>query len=146
MLFNFQSESNLFVKETKNKGYWIAGGHVDPGEDYETAAIREAKEEAGIDVKLEGIIRVEVSVRAKMMRSRIIFYATPINPDQPLKSVPDDESDAAYWMTVEEIKAMEDRDMLRGSEIYEFSRYVAEGGTIFPLRLLTNEGSPVVIL
>ena len=31
----------LAIKETRNRGWWIPGGRVDPPEDFYTAAIRE---------------------------------------------------------------------------------------------------------
>jgi len=40
----------LCVKETKNRGWWVPGGLVEPGEDIYSAAIRETKEEAGVDI------------------------------------------------------------------------------------------------
>jgi len=43
------------MKKDLYKGYWIdaAAGHVDSGESYEEAAIRELKEELGINIKLK---------------------------------------------------------------------------------------------
>ena len=48
----------LLVQEFADIGFWLPGGRVDPGESFQEAAIREAKEEAGVDVKLTGIMRV----------------------------------------------------------------------------------------
>ena len=45
----------LAVNETKNRGWWIPGGAVDAGQSFSSAAIRECKEEAGIDIELKGI-------------------------------------------------------------------------------------------
>ncbi|MBS3123368.1 NUDIX hydrolase [Candidatus Woesearchaeota archaeon] len=39
-------------------GYALPGGHIGYGESAETAAIREAKEETGLEVKLSGLIGV----------------------------------------------------------------------------------------
>ena len=50
------------VNESRNRGWWIPGGAVDYGEDFKTAAIRECKEEAGIDVHLKGVLRVDHGV------------------------------------------------------------------------------------
>ena len=47
------------VNETRNRGWWIPGGAVDFGENFIQGAIRECKEEAGIDVELKGILRVD---------------------------------------------------------------------------------------
>lgn len=49
----------LAVKEIGKRGWWLPGGKVDPPEDFITAAKREAKEEAGIDVEIKGVLRIE---------------------------------------------------------------------------------------
>jgi 8-oxo-dGTP pyrophosphatase MutT (NUDIX family) len=51
----------LAVEEINNRGWWVPGGAVDKDETLQEAAIRETKEEAGIDVILKGILRVECS-------------------------------------------------------------------------------------
>ena len=49
----------LAVNESRNRGWWIPGGAVDFGESFKTAAIRECKEEAGIEVSLKGVLKVD---------------------------------------------------------------------------------------
>lgn len=44
----------LAVHESRGRGWWLPAGFVEPGDDLMTAAIRETKEEAGIDVRLQG--------------------------------------------------------------------------------------------
>jgi ADP-ribose pyrophosphatase YjhB (NUDIX family) len=41
------------------------------------AALRECREEAGIDVILKGILKVDHSVTKDAARMRVIFYAEP---------------------------------------------------------------------
>ena len=53
-------EGGIVLIERKNPphGWAIPGGFVDYGETVETAAVREAKEETGLDVRLTGLLGV----------------------------------------------------------------------------------------
>jgi 8-oxo-dGTP pyrophosphatase MutT (NUDIX family) len=53
----------LAVRESRGRGWWLPAGFVDPGDDLMSAAIRETKEEAGIDVRLEGVHGTAVHLR-----------------------------------------------------------------------------------
>jgi phosphatase NudJ len=129
----------LVVRERKHGGgYYLPAGRVEPGETFADAAIRETREEAGIDVALEGILRVEHSPHSDgTARCRVLFVARPVD-DTPPKSVPDDESMGAAWVSLEELEALP----LRGAEIVDLFRSVAAGAPIHPLALLTREGAP----
>ncbi|MCA9712212.1 MAG: NUDIX domain-containing protein, partial [Myxococcales bacterium] len=49
----------LLVHERKHGGGWyLPAGRVEPGETIAAAAIRETREEAGIPIVLDGILRV----------------------------------------------------------------------------------------
>ncbi len=69
------------MNETNNRGWWIPGGGVDPGESFDAAAYRECREEANIDIELKGVLRVEHALQGSdSARMRLIFYAEPIDP------------------------------------------------------------------
>jgi ADP-ribose pyrophosphatase YjhB (NUDIX family) len=51
----------VLVKRAIEPGYgkWVfPGGYVDRGEEVQTAAIREAREEAGLDVRIDGLVNI----------------------------------------------------------------------------------------
>jgi len=120
----------LAIDETKERGWWIPGGGVDAGENFREAAIRECKEEASIDISIKGILKIEHDLLEDTnFKMRVIFYAEPINPHQNPKSIPDDDSNCAEWLTIEEFAG---KPHTRGPELIEFGKQVEEGN-IFPL-------------
>jgi phosphatase NudJ len=129
----------LVVRERKHGGGWyLPAGRVEAGETFAEAAIRETREEAGIEVALDGILRVEHSPSPDgTARQRVLFVARPVD-DTPPKSEPDDESMGAAWVTLDELDALS----LRGAEIVDLFRAVAEGAQMHPLSLLVLEGAP----
>jgi 8-oxo-dGTP pyrophosphatase MutT (NUDIX family) len=139
-----KSGKYLCIKETRNRGWWVAGGLVEPGEDFFTAAHRETKQEAGIDIHLKGILRIEHSVYGhQTARMRIIFYAT--SDCEVPKQTSDSESECAAWFTIEEIKNLEKiKPGLRGAEIIDWPIYLENGGHVSSIDFLKNEGEPIL--
>jgi len=138
----------LLVKEGCKQGWWLPGGRVDPGENFEEAAIRETVEEAGVDVVLEGILRIEYSpFEDGGARQRIIFFARPKDPNQAPKTIPDFESQGAEWISYEDMitDIKEKRKHLRGREPLDWFGYVERGGYICPMQMLTYEGAPAEV-
>lgn len=62
----------LLVQEFANAGFWCPGGAVDIGESFQSAALRECMEEAGMPIILKGILSVEVHNTGDYPRSRIV--------------------------------------------------------------------------
>jgi len=128
----------LLVHERKHGQLWyVPAGRVEPGETFEDAARRETLEETGVPVRLVGILRVEHSPGPSGARMRVVYLAEPVD-DTPPKSVPDDESLGAAWVSLEELR----RYPLRGEEVRELMKYVEHGGPVYPLSLLQPEGMP----
>jgi 8-oxo-dGTP pyrophosphatase MutT (NUDIX family) len=139
----------LCVKETDDRGWWVAGGLVDPPESFQEAAIRETKEEGGIDVVLKGLLRMEYQIDKSdnYQRLKAIFYAEPKDQEQKPKDFKDSESDEAKYLTLKEIEGLAQGEPgWRGPELYEWPKYIEDGGVIFPLEVLDYEGSNVNIL
>ncbi|KAG2379396.1 hypothetical protein C9374_007535 [Naegleria lovaniensis] len=138
----------LLVEECCSQGWWLPAGRVDPGERFEEAALRETVEEAGIQVELKNILRVEYSPFQKGgARQRIIFYAEPVEKDPVLKSVADFESVGAQWFSYDEfvnqfLNPSTRTKKLRGTEPVQWFKYVHSGKPMYPLSMLTLEGEP----
>lgn len=127
----------LLVQERKYGASWsIPGGRVEPGELLTDACVREVLEETGIPVTLDGIYRVEHAASADRARVRIIFAATP-RDDTPPKSVADEESLQAAWLTLDEIAKLP----MRGSDLRALLESVACGRPVWPLGILDHEMS-----
>lgn len=101
----------LMTQEYAGAGFWVPGGGVDPGETLVAAAERECWEEAGVHVKLRGILAVE-SHHAGAWR-RVIFWGEPLDafssqlpPCCCPKTLPDFESAGASWVAVSELERL----------------------------------------
>ncbi len=91
MFFIFDKKGRIFVNQrTKNKEfypeYWSLtfGGHVNSGETYEEAVIREAKEEAGIEEKPFFMGTLKVRLPQESENSKVFGFIT----DKKLKLDP----------------------------------------------------------
>lgn len=133
----------LVVQEYENQGYWLPGGGIEAGEMPDKAAARECLEEAGVAVQLTGLLRVEVNPSHRYVRVRYIFYGHPINEDDECKTFPDFESVGACWVSVDDLQRSDIR--WRGSEPFHWFGYVARGGIVPPICMLTREGASPVL-
>jgi phosphatase NudJ len=129
----------LVVHERKHgQGWYFPAGRVEPGESIMDAAVRETLEETGVAVRLDGVLRVEHSPSlGGGSRCRVFFTASPVD-DRPPRTVPNEESLGAAWVTLDELAGYP----LRGDEVMALFRYLAAGGPVYPLSVLTFEGAP----
>ena len=137
-----QDDRFLVIRERKHGQLWyLPAGRVEPGEDFFTAARREAEEEAGFSVRLTGIVRVAHTPRiGGETRMRVVFVGEPA--DGPIED-PTGGPDAidAAWVTPDQAEQLPMRD----DRLPALFRYVARGGPIYPLDLLTFEGAPYLV-
>jgi len=126
----------LAVNEKNARGWYLPAGRVDPPENFYEAAIREAKEEASIDIEIKGILKHEYNIidGGTFMRYRVIFYAEPKDDNQKVKTIPDKESLEARWVSMEELKKLgENPPFLRGTDLLHWGKYIENGGNIYPI-------------
>ncbi|MFA6272183.1 MAG: NUDIX domain-containing protein [Patescibacteria group bacterium] len=79
-----------------------AGGHVNSGESYETAARRELKEECGIDTEIELMCR-DIYFHEKTLKKFLSIFKTVY--DEPL-AMKNEEVERIEFFSVEKIKQM----------------------------------------
>jgi isopentenyldiphosphate isomerase len=107
MFFIFDKKGRIFVNQrTKNKEffkeYWsiALGGHINAGETYDEAVVREAKEEANIDDKpfFMGSFNLRIPNKSDNENARVYGFVT----DKKLKLDPY-EIKQGRFMTMEEM-------------------------------------------
>eukprot|EP00470_Lotharella_oceanica_P009821 CAMPEP_0170200652 /NCGR_PEP_ID=MMETSP0040_2-20121228/69976_1 /TAXON_ID=641309 /ORGANISM="Lotharella oceanica, Strain CCMP622" /LENGTH=251 /DNA_ID=CAMNT_0010450837 /DNA_START=597 /DNA_END=1352 /DNA_ORIENTATION=- len=119
----------LMTQEFAQTGFWVPGGQLDKGESLCAGALRECLEEAGVPVKLKGVL--EVLVQSRYWR-RVCFYGEPEDGKDLPKTYPDYESTGACWVSVEEL----DKSIpFRSASELKWMKHVASGGKIAPLRI-----------
>lgn len=96
IIFDESGENVVLVEERYPEGQWfLPCGRVDPGESIAHAAIRETREEAGIDCKLLSLVSVEEQ-GVRWIRFNFLGVMT----GGTLKSTPDRETLGAAWQPV----------------------------------------------
>lgn len=124
----------LLVQEHASVGYWLPGGHVDCGESLSAGAKRECLEEAGVAIKLTGILTMDyLSDPRGFVQLRVTFLAEPKSLDdcEP-KTLPDFESVGAVWIDPEQVQSVP----LRGREPLHAIQHMRSKKPVAPLSML----------
>lgn len=112
-----QDGKYLLVQEKQQKvyGLWnLPAGYVDKDEEIEHAAIREAKEESGYDVELDGQIALYHEETKRPLKH--IFKAHIVGGDLKIQ---ENEILDAKWLSFEEVKQLEEQGKLRAPWIID---------------------------
>lgn len=112
-----QDGKYLLVQEKQPKvhGLWnLPAGYVDKDEEVEHAAIREAKEESGYDVELDGLIGLYHDTTKEPLKH--IFKAYIVGGEL---DIPEDEILDAKWLTYDEVKSLHEDGKLRARFIFD---------------------------
>ena len=101
-----KSTGKVLVQERVKswKGISFPGGHVEPGESFVDSAIREVKEETGLDIRnLQSCGVIHWSHNRSFNRYIVFLYKTT---DFSGNLLPETEEGRVFWATPEEIRTM----------------------------------------
>lgn len=128
----------LVLQERKHGQLWyLPAGRVEPGETFGDAAMRETREETGVLVQVDGIIRIEhTPYDDGTVRCRVLLTAHAVDDSQLIQQ-PNDDALQARWATLDEIRRLP----LRSPEVVELFDYVQRGAPIYPVTIITYEGA-----
>lgn len=132
-------ERFLLVHERKHGQTWyLPAGRAELGESLAAAAERETLEEAGLRIRLTGVLRIEHTPSSSGARLRVVFLAEPAD-ETPPKSIADQHSLGARWVLPRELDDLE----LRGGDVKSYIDYVVGGGMVMPLTSVRSELVPM---
>ncbi len=104
-----QGEQFLLVRQSSGhslEGQWtIPWGQIEPGESPSAAVLREIKEEAGVDARIDGLLGIQELPEPWLGMIGIIFLCDHVEGEP----VPDGrETDAAAYILSNELESMSD--------------------------------------
>ena len=104
----------LFIRHKKLQKWLPPGGHIEENEIPDVAALREVKEETGLDVELQGErfpresdcvrpygIQINVIKECEHEHMDLIYWAKPINEDTLFLN--EEETEGINWYSIDEI-------------------------------------------
>jgi len=83
--------------------YSVIAGHIDGGEDVFNAMIREAKEEAGIDIESDNLEIVQVMHRKKIDEERIDYFFICENWNGSIEIMEPDKCEELIWVEIDSL-------------------------------------------
>jgi ADP-ribose pyrophosphatase YjhB (NUDIX family) len=127
----------LLVQEEKaeNHGRWnLPGGHLELRETLQQGALREVKEETGLQVRLSELVGVYTSIQPPDYHAIRFVFTAEHDGNEPMAG---DEILAVQWHSLAEVEALPDSALVGGERLRRILSDV-ESGVRVPLSLLRD--------
>lgn len=111
LLVNEEGTKILMVKNSGRNSWTLPGGTVEQNETLEMAAIREAKEETGLDVEIKGVVAVNEGMFTELKQHVVFVTFRGVVTGGKMEIVRPDEILAVDWI-----------DVLQADELMPFYR------------------------
>lgn len=106
VVYTCRNGRRIFLTLRRDDFLDIPKGHIEKGESAEQAAIRETKEEANLDVKIDPFFRSEVDYwfmeRGKKVKKNLVLFLAKVPPESKVKI--SHEHHGFEWLDLEEAR------------------------------------------
>lgn len=118
----FNNDKVLIVKQTSGF-YGFPKGHIEIGETFEECAIRETREEVGLDVKVDSNYKFCISylVHDKVPKEVVYFISFVVGNDSI--KIQEDEIAEAMWVSCDKVSDILSFDNLREIWLQAYDKY-----------------------
>ena len=125
----------LLIQENKpGQPWYLPAGRLEVGESFVDAAYRETREEAGVEVFLQGLVKFEAFPLSETAHyQKAVFLGTRLKGSK-LKDFEDEHSIKAQWFSYEELFSLN----LRSQEVISYiDKYLADGS--YPMSVIDTQ-------